>query len=819
MKTARIILIIVLIILAINQYSILAIPPIAAEFYGTARTDNTDVSIGTNVSAYDPNSTLCGYFIVSTSGYYGSLSCKGDDTETAADEGAVNGDNITFYIGGNNTAVAGNISWVEGRYSNVNISIYINHAPTFNHTLTDQTVGDNHQLLYDINCTDQDGDSLSYYDNTTLFNISSSSGLIDWTPTQNNVGAYSINVTCGDGQANISGKFDIVVSDVNNAPILSPIGPQIATEGTLFGLDVDATDPDNDSLTYSVNTTLFTINRTTGIINFTPTLAQVGNYSINVSANDSLLIDFEVISFRIVRGPYCGDGGCGSSEDCSSCQADCGSCPSAPGAEAGAETGAGEGAEAATTARRRIISVCHERWECSDWSTCSIDGLQTRKCVDVNTCNTKKKEPSKTQLCEYMPSCSDGIRNGDETGVDCGGGCQACRITETCSDGIQNQNEEGIDCGGPCGPCEIKKYAKMPIPELAPLIKNFPWLLFLIVSVLISSTIMADKVYIKRITKKEFEEYRKRIRKYKRIRKNIYITSAILSFIGLTFIFYIYLMSDKPELMSRFIWIPLASIIVIPSLTFFLSRHFKYYEYRKRKKSEEFSLEHKKRKGELIRVEDELLISLELKAINRIVYLLKENVFKEEISSKIEEIAVLLKDLIEKRKEKAKEVLVNGEIKDLVSYLSVDFNLADLSKDYPEFKNLLTILRGLNKNDKNKGNIEKIERFLLSVAQIANDKHLISVINSSADLAGSYNTIVDLYEYYKGQIDNKSRICTELIEKEALFSRKLEEITNKPIIIETIKANAKYASLYNSLVDLYNHYKKRQELNNALSSA
>jgi hypothetical protein len=49
-------------------------------------------------------------------------------------------------------------------------------------------------------------------------------------------------------------------------------------------------------------------------------------------------------------------------------------------------------------------------------------------------------------------TCNDGIQNGNETGVDCGGpDCPAC---PTCNDGIQNGNETGIDCGGPdCPPC------------------------------------------------------------------------------------------------------------------------------------------------------------------------------------------------------------------------------------------------------------------------------------------------------------------------------------------------------------------------------
>ena len=48
------------------------------------------------------------------------------------------------------------------------------------------------------------------------------------------------------------------------------------------------------------------------------------------------------------------------------------------------------------------------------------------------------------------PTCTDGIQNGNETGVDCGGSCPAC---PTCNDGIQNGNETGVDCGGSCPAC------------------------------------------------------------------------------------------------------------------------------------------------------------------------------------------------------------------------------------------------------------------------------------------------------------------------------------------------------------------------------
>lgn len=50
------------------------------------------------------------------------------------------------------------------------------------------------------------------------------------------------------------------------------------------------------------------------------------------------------------------------------------------------------------------------------------------------------------------PSCTDGIENGDEAGVDCGGSCpSAC---PSCTDGMVNGDELGVDCGGSCAPCD-----------------------------------------------------------------------------------------------------------------------------------------------------------------------------------------------------------------------------------------------------------------------------------------------------------------------------------------------------------------------------
>jgi len=78
----------------------------------------------------------------------------------------------------------------------------------------------------------------------------------------------------------------------------------------------------------------------------------------------------------------------------------------------------------------------------------------------VETCTDGVRNQDETGVdcggvCKICETCSDGIQNQREQGVDCGGPCPAC---QTCTDGVQNQNEQGIDCGGVCKPCPVEKY-------------------------------------------------------------------------------------------------------------------------------------------------------------------------------------------------------------------------------------------------------------------------------------------------------------------------------------------------------------------------
>lgn len=75
------------------------LPLYTCEFYGHEET-SASLPVGSIVTAYDPHGVLVGRAVVATAGCYGFLSAYADNPATAADEGAVDGDIITFYVNG-----------------------------------------------------------------------------------------------------------------------------------------------------------------------------------------------------------------------------------------------------------------------------------------------------------------------------------------------------------------------------------------------------------------------------------------------------------------------------------------------------------------------------------------------------------------------------------------------------------------------------------------------------------------------------------------------------------------------------------------------
>jgi len=178
----------------------------------------------------------------------------------------------------------------------------INQAPNITSTpITSATV--DQAYTYNVNATDPDSDVITYSLTTKPagMTISSTSGIINWTPAA--TGNYDVTVKVSDGELFDTQNFTVRVGQVpvNQPPIIISTPNTTAIVGQVYSYDVDAADPDGDTLTYSLTTkpTGMTINSTTGLINWTPATAQIGNNNVTVKVSDGDLIDTQGFTITV----------------------------------------------------------------------------------------------------------------------------------------------------------------------------------------------------------------------------------------------------------------------------------------------------------------------------------------------------------------------------------------------------------------------------------------------------------------------------------------------------------------------------------------
>jgi hypothetical protein len=67
------------------------------------------------------------------------------------------------------------------------------------------------EFNYYTNCSNDDNETLFYYDDASQFDIGLNDGLINWTPTNGDQGLLTVNVICGDDAVNLSRDYYINV--------------------------------------------------------------------------------------------------------------------------------------------------------------------------------------------------------------------------------------------------------------------------------------------------------------------------------------------------------------------------------------------------------------------------------------------------------------------------------------------------------------------------------------------------------------------------------------------------------------------------------
>lgn len=157
---------------------------------------------------------------------------------------------------------------------------------------TTGTVSQNYN--YAVKATDPDTNDILIYSLTLApegMGINPSTGLIAWTPNTTQTGSQTVTVKVQDqGGLSDTQSFTITVPEPNRAPLITSTPPLLQpTAGGLYRYDVTAMDLDvGDVLTYSLTTfpVGMSIDPATGVILWTPTLAQLGNQTVKVKVAD-----------------------------------------------------------------------------------------------------------------------------------------------------------------------------------------------------------------------------------------------------------------------------------------------------------------------------------------------------------------------------------------------------------------------------------------------------------------------------------------------------------------------------------------------------
>ncbi|MCL1142371.1 Ig-like domain-containing protein [Shewanella gaetbuli] len=184
------------------------------------------------------------------------------------------------------------------------------------------SVTENQLIGIDANATDEDGDTLSYSlsgIDAALFNINSVSGAVTFklppdyeVPADSNSdNIYQVNISVSDANATTMQAVSIVVTDINDAPVITSAASASVNENQLMAIDVNATDADADPLSYSLSgddAAQFNIDSNSGLVTFkaTPNYEQPTDkdsnnvYAITVQVNDGLLTATQAIEITVI---------------------------------------------------------------------------------------------------------------------------------------------------------------------------------------------------------------------------------------------------------------------------------------------------------------------------------------------------------------------------------------------------------------------------------------------------------------------------------------------------------------------------------------
>ena len=174
----------------------------------------------------------------------------------------------------------------------VNISAVSNTAPQISGTPAG-SVAEDSAYVFLPSASDADNDSLTFTisNRPSWASFNAGTGRLSGTPNNNHVGTYeNITIAVSDGKSVAAlAPFSIRVLNTNDAPTISGSPAGSVDAGSVYSFRPIASDPDGDSLVFSIQNRpgWASFNTSTGRLTGTPTASDVGSYgNIRISVSD-----------------------------------------------------------------------------------------------------------------------------------------------------------------------------------------------------------------------------------------------------------------------------------------------------------------------------------------------------------------------------------------------------------------------------------------------------------------------------------------------------------------------------------------------------
>ncbi|SDF67003.1 PGF-pre-PGF domain-containing protein [Methanolobus vulcani] len=198
------------------------------------------------------------------------------------------------------TASDGNLSYTES----FKIAVGNTNVPPVLEYIGGKSIDENQYLSFTINAIDEDsGDTLTYSASGLPLGASfnAQTRQFSWIPTYNQSGTHNVVFEVTDGTFIDAELVQIVVNNVNIAPVLVPIGNMTVNENSELSFIVTATDHDKDNLEYSVSNPshIGSFNSITHEFRWTPDYDDAGTYNLTFTASDGDLSDSETIYIEV----------------------------------------------------------------------------------------------------------------------------------------------------------------------------------------------------------------------------------------------------------------------------------------------------------------------------------------------------------------------------------------------------------------------------------------------------------------------------------------------------------------------------------------